>query len=179
VGAVPVYFALRHKSVRASVYCQSPSAVVSMNPSNTNNLFSCSGVSPGYWRTHDWNDVIGFTKEQLFRSVFGTDPLTSYLVSNPDKLTLFEVVNLGGNEDRQGGTGTAVDDTAELSSYFVAALCNYASRRVPEEVLSFIGLVEMWTAVSVGGVYEPYPGIEWGPAEVKRYLASTWGESWS
>lgn len=65
----------------------------------------------------------------------------------------------------------------DLTAYFIASMLNVQHHLIPSEILDLGTLKTFYRDVyRSGGFYTPYPGITWGPADVKAYLATTWGE---
>lgn len=194
LGGTAVLATLSPGSVRA-YYCMTGSAVVSLNVSQDNRIYSCSGRSPGMWkeRWDKWADdgsIIGpkgenygnpwptagggdgYHGDQAFQDVFGDPPLGVVVAGKTaSEVTLYEAIEASISN---GGSGGGTD---RLSGYFVASLLNAAASLIPEDVFTEATLKQLYRDVyASGGFYTPYPGIDWTPEDVKAYLATTWGE---
>jgi len=114
----------------------------------------------------------GYRGDQSFQYVFGDPPMgVTVAEKSAEQITLFEVLEPGLSNASTGG------DFSRLSGYFVASILNAAAGLIPDNVFTESSLKQLYRDVyASGGFYTPYPGIDWGPADVKAYLATTWGE---
>lgn len=190
LGSVPVLLALQHRSVRAQTgQCMTVSAFSSMNVSNLNRPYSCTGRSPGGWRnrtdfwvgtsvdpgyyenedgvlttgggsTNDWTKWIGGTR---FRDVYGDPSGVFTNVSGASDLSLMQVLWLQGN------------DHAQVGGYFVAAMLNHLKGWA--DPYDEYTLRDVWSQYATTGTYTP-PGTgdAWDRDMIKAWLARSWGE---
>lgn len=181
--------------------CESPSGFTSMNVSAPGKTQpSCGGLSPGGWKAWPSFWPYGYipgtcnvTKNNSTNNQVDNcnswDPQTgtpfhsgivgtlakprSYPAGFPgfsgnvfgDK-SLMGVMHLNGNAD-----------PARLGMHCVASILNVAKGLVPETVLTIPVILNMWTATSGGGYYEPTAGVKWYAEDVVNFLASTFGEN--
>lgn len=185
-ATVPLYLALRSRSVRAAVgngvACVGPSGFNSLNVSNLNRPTTCQGRSPGYWLNHpDQWAATGYSPGACvevdpstgachkydggttFVSVFGTPTIWS--PSNIDSLTLMQCLMPNSDGGQRGPNNMAF--------YFVGALLNAAADLTPALPKSLV--LEMASQYFQNGYYmSPPPGGQWYAATIKSYFESTW-----
>lgn len=191
LGSVPVLLALRHRSVRASEVgqCMTVSAFSSLNVSNLNRPYTCTGRSPGAWMnrtdfwagtgvdpgyyesddgvvttgqgaTNDWENWLNGTR---FRDIYGDPSGVFTNVAGASELSMMQVLWLQG------------DDDAQVGSYFVAAMLNHLKGWAdPYDELT---LVDVWSQYAATRTYSP-PGTSdvWDREMIKAWLARSWGE---
>lgn len=176
-AAVPAFFILRHRSVRAGM-CESMSgwnATSSMHPSSDHGQdYVCTGRSPGYWKNHEdaWPAPYkpGTAKKKyadgtLFYEVFA--PIAHFTTTDPapDDLTLMNVLRLQGHGDPE-----------KMGAHLVAALLNAAAGKT--QPVSVDRVKDVWQQWAFSGVYTPPPGVdEWYAEDIKLYLATTWNST--
>ncbi len=183
-ATVPLYFALRSRSVRAVVgngtACVGPSGFNSLNVSNLNRPTTCQGRSPGYWLNHPeaWSGTgyspgvcvdstsgschkyEGGTK---FVDVFGVPAIWS--PPHVNSLTLMQCL-MPSSEGGQRGPDN-------MAFCLVAAVLNSAANLTPALPTSVV--MEIATQYFSQGYYSsPPPGGNWDSAKIKSYIQSTW-----
>ena len=154
--AVPVILSVASRSTLACT-CLSPSASASINllhsRPNRGDDGKCAGLSPGYWKTHDYGPAAK-TKFSLIDGGGNT-------YSNK---TMKEVVGLTGNEN-----------FAALARHLAAAWCNLRSGKVSSNVLDLKDLQAMWNGRN--GAYSPTAGVYWGSSQIIDYILTTFYEN--
>lgn len=171
-AAVPAFFVLRHRSVRAQTPTPSAGSAGSISDSTVR-----LGQPPSYWRNRPdrWPSsfdpgspkVENLARQEMpraggtrFFDVF--QPSSHFPASEPERLTLMDVLRLRGE-----------DDPHRLGAYFVAALLNAETGMT--EPLPAGQVQEMWQQWSTRGCYSPPPGVDsWYAEDIKRYFETTW-----
>jgi hypothetical protein len=153
LGVAPVLMVSAPRSVMATTLnCVPASSFASINASRPDQLFTCSGRTPGYWKQSQWFGqwpapyVASGATPTKFNDVFGAAG------GYPGK-TLLQVLELQGNS-----TGRDA-----LARHIVAALLNAAKGLTPSNVLSVTIVKSVWSAFVAAGYYVPTAGIKWYP----------------
>jgi hypothetical protein len=155
-AAIPVILSVASRSTLACT-CLSPSASASINLQNSrpnrDDDGRCAGLSPGYWKTHDYRSA----SQTKFEAVFASSG-TTY-----SGKTIKEVTALEGNADHEA-----------LARHIAAAWCNLTSGKVDQNVLSLADLQAMWNGRGFG--YHPVSGSStptWYDDQMVEYISTT------
>jgi hypothetical protein len=170
VGATPLLMTLVSQPVLGSARCYSPSGFVSMNTSRNAKFGTCSGRTPGYWKSKNsmgGNPSQGTPKwpiptTTLFSAYFNPVPPPQ----NPGTFTLLDAVSLPEGPPHN------------VTRHIAASLLNVLVGLVPAEVLTAAVLQQIWqqymaTGGGLVGYYEPTAGVKWYHDEITAYLQST------
>ena len=161
VGASGVLMTLASQPGMAAV-CATPSGSLSsgMTSRAPNTQVTCGGVSPGYWKNHDW--PAGTSRTARFGDIFPCGP-SSLVMSN---MTMYDVLcNADTNVDK-----------FNTASHVVSAYCNY--RQDPTYVITPTILSKMWkeyqdTGGQAVGYYVPAVNHKWYGFDIVNYIVST------
>jgi hypothetical protein len=170
LGAAPVLMTVVSRSAFATGttggQCTTPSAYGSINTSRQDKAYTCTGLTPGYWKQGQWFSAwpapyypttttgYGAHTATTFGSVFGPGSVFS-------SMTLLAVLQSGGN-----------DDSTALARHIVAALLNAASGRTAS-VLTVSAVKNIWSEFISKGYFEPTAGVKWSAAQIVAYLVTT------
>jgi hypothetical protein len=182
-------FTLASRPVLAG-QCMSPSAAVSGNLSQHGTPITCSGRTPGYWKTHyqpgSWpspylpgscgagtacsTDAKFWSGGTLFHPLFSGTQFMANLDGNPStpntSLSMMQVMML-----RNGEWG--LTDPDNLGAHIVAALLNASVVPSLTPVLSAADVINMWNEWVSKGYFEPTANVKWNSAQIVDYLKTT------
>lgn len=140
--------------------CMAPSKVCSGNHSPKTVKIACSGVSPGYWKTHHWAWKGALTDgTSAFKSIFPPSLLCSAL--NP--YSCFDIV-----DPTKVANGA---DQNNVAMHIMATLLNVRSKRI--DFLTENQVRGIWNAYARNGYYEPTVNVKWYGPDIVNYLKST------
>jgi hypothetical protein len=184
-------FTLASRPVLAG-QCMSPSAAVSGNLSQHGTPITCSGRTPGYWKTHyapgSWpspylpggcnggqnmcNKVQNWSGGTLFHPLFSGTQFMANLDGNPGtpntSLSMMQVMMLNDGSNPWGLT-----DPDNLGAHIVAALLNASVVPSLTPVLSAADVINMWNEWASKGYFEPTANVKWNSAQIVDYLKTT------
>lgn len=192
---VSAVFTLASRPVLAGV-CQTPSAAVSGNLSQHGTPTTCSGRSPGYWKTHpdDWpppytpgtataptnndsngngftNDPQNWSGGTLFHPTFAGDRFFAVLDNDPTtpktSLSMMQVIHMSDGSNPWG-----LSDPDNLGAHIASALLN-AQYGHTTGVLTTTQVINMWSEWVSKGYFEPTAGVNWNSAQIVTYIKST------
>lgn len=160
VGAGGVILTLASQPAMATQVCLSPSAACSGNLSKHNNSIACTGVSPGYWKTHHWAwKGAGTNGTALFRLTFPTTSRCTAL----SPYSCFDIV-----DPIKVANGADPDNVA---MHIMATLLNVRSKRI--SFLTEAQVIGIWNSFAATGTYKPTLGVTWNGYQIVAYLKST------
>lgn len=184
-------FTLASRPVLAG-QCMTPSAAVSGNLSQHGTPITCSGRTPGYWKTHyapgSWpspylpggcnggqnmcNKVQNWSGGTLFHPLFSGTQFMANLDGNPGtpntSLSMMQVMMLNDGSNPWGLT-----DPDNLGAHIVAALLNASVVPSLTPVLSAADVINMWNEWVSKGYFEPTANVQWNSAQIVDYLKTT------
>lgn len=184
-------FTLASRPVLAG-QCMTPSAAVSGNLSQHGTPITCSGRTPGYWKTHStpgaWpspylpgscnggqnmcNKVQNWSGGTLFHPIFSGTQFMANLDGNPGtpntSLSMMQVMMLNDGSNPWGLT-----DPDNLGAHIVAALLNASVVPSLTPVLSAADVINMWNEWVSKGYFEPTANVQWNSAQIVDYLKTT------
>jgi hypothetical protein len=184
-------FTLASRPVLAG-QCMTPSAAVSGNLSQHGTPITCSGRTPGYWKTHyapgSWpspylpggcnggqnmcNKVQNWSGGTLFHPLFSGTQFMANLDGNPGtpntSLSMMQVMMLNDGSNPWGLT-----DPDNLGAHIVAALLNASVVPSLTPVLSAADVINMWNEWASKGYFEPTANVKWNSAQIVDYLKTT------
>jgi hypothetical protein len=151
---------LASQPAMATMVCTSPSGACSGNLSKHNQSVACSGVSPGYWKTHHYAWQGAYTNGTSKYCL--TFPTTSRCAQlNP--YTCFDIV------DPIKVTNGA--DPDNVAMHIMATLLNVRSRRIG--FLTENQVMAIWNSYAATGTYKPTSTVTWNGYQIVNYLKST------
>ncbi len=155
-----VILTLASQPAMATQVCISPSGACSGNLSKHNNSIACSGVSPGYWKTHHYAwKAAGTNGAALYNLTFPTTSRCSVL--NP--YTCFDIV-----DPIKVANGADPDNVA---MHIMATLLNVRSKRI--SFLTESQVLAIWNSFAATGTYKPTSTVVWNGYQIVNYLKTT------
>lgn len=155
-GATGVLLTLASQPGMAADVCTTPSGWLSGGlKSHHGPAPVCSGVSPGYWKTHDgWPSPV--TPDSTFGSIFGC---------NRRFASTYGAAKCGTILEHQSF------DQANLGMHLVATYLNVLSGRI--SFLTISNVQAIWNEWQSKGYYTPTVGKKWYAADIVIYLRGT------
>lgn len=148
-----------------AVECRAPSGSVSgtLKSKSTNQVVTCAGLSPGYWKNwpQSWPsgcvpETVGKRQATLFTSVFPNGWTNTYRTAS-----MMEIFKCNDPSE----------DPHNLGAHLVAAYLNVRSKKI--SYLTVAQLKTIWHDLCTYGYYQPKAGERWQAERVAMYLAST------
>lgn len=159
-AATPVVLSLASKPVMAGV-CTSASAFASINASRPNATATCTGQTPGTWKTCDsklWPQTGNYTRT----GTWGNCGMAGHS-QVPTTATLLQVVSY-----------TETSGPRCVAAHIAATLLNIQTLRVPATIINIDQARRMWNDfVSRNGLYSPSAGTNWDHLAIVNYLKTT------
>lgn len=153
LAAAPVLMSVASRPVMAGGQagrCTPASSFASINASRPDELYHCSGRTPGYWKQSQFFHLWPSPYKPQGNNATQFDDVFGAAGGYPGK-TLLDVLSLEGNA---GGRDA-------LARHIVAALLNAASGKTPADVLSVSTVKAIWRDFVSQGYYVPTAGIQW------------------
>jgi hypothetical protein len=163
LGASGVLLTLASQpGMAATGVCTTPSGFLSGAMNSHTPGTSCSGRSPGYWKTRheEWQSVAFTDGNANFNGVFPCGAATAGLKPH----TLFDVVDPNIVDEST--------DNNRVAMHIVAALLNARAGFSP--TLSEAKVKEIWAQYAINGYYTAMDGAKpWYGQQIVTYLTST------
>ncbi len=184
---VSAIFTLASRPVLAANQCMTPSGAVSGNLSQHGTPTTCTGRTPGFWKTHpaEWpspylpgscsagnacNLVQNWSGGTLFHPLFSGTQFLADIDGNPStpktSLSMMQVIMMNDGSNPWG-----LADPDNLGSHIAAALLNARAGLTP--VLSETDVISMWNEWVSKGYFEPTANVKWNSAQIVTYLKTT------